>query len=299
VRGIDPRLAKARALFQGNEPAQAEALLRTLHAREPAAEDVGMLLAEVQRSQGRFSAAAGTLSGLCRAQGFEPGLSLRCVEFIRQCDRHAVAQLICEGALARGSAPPELLMLAGNVAQEMGDFETARDRYLAALEGGMDLDRHHVLSALASTRRYVDTADAEIARFARHFADVCLHSRSRASMGFALAKAQNDLADYTGAARTLREANAMIHAAWPWDGAAWLQFVAARAREQVTTAYTAYNRAFVPVFIVGLPRTGTTLTATLLARASGARDRGELRTLRFIADLPPGVTTNTQLPPVS
>jgi hypothetical protein len=44
------------------------------------------------------------------------------------------------------------------------------------------------------------------------------------------------------------------------------------------------DRDFIPVFIVGLPRSGTTLTATRLARASGARDRGEFRALRFVAD---------------
>ena len=38
------------------------------------------------------------------------------------------------------------------------------------------------------------------------------------------------------------------------------------------------------MFIVGVPLNGTTLTATRLARATGARDRGELRALRFIAE---------------
>jgi len=38
------------------------------------------------------------------------------------------------------------------------------------------------------------------------------------------------------------------------------------------------------VFVVGVPRSGTTLTASLLARATGARDRGGFRALRFIAD---------------
>jgi len=280
----DAHLAEARALFQGNEPVRAEALLHGLQTLQPADGDVGMLLAEVQRSQGHFSAAAGTLLDLCRANGFEAGMSLRCGEFVRQCDRHAVAARICDGALARGAVPPGLLMLAGNVAREAGDFETARARYLAALDAGIDLDRHHVFAALANTRRYAEAADPEIEWFARHFAAARFNPRSRASAGFALAKAQNDLGDYAAAARTLREANAMVHAAWPWDGAAWRQFVVARAGERVTPAKAPAGRDFVPVFIVGLPRTGTTLTATLLARASGARDRGELRTLRFIAD---------------
>lgn len=280
----DARLAEARNLFQDNEPAQAEAMLCALHALEPDREDVALLLAEVQRSQGRFSAAAGTLLTLCRASGFEQSMSLRCVEFLRQCDRHAVAEQICEGALVHGAVSPDLLMLAGNVAREVGDFETAGARYLMALDSGIDLDRHHVLGALANTRRYGDVADTEIAWFARHFADARFNPRSRASAGFALAKAQNDLADYAAAAATLRSANAMVRATGHWDGAAWQRFVAARTRDEVAVANTAYNGDFLPVFIVGMPRSGTTLTATLLARATGARDRGEMRTLRFIAD---------------
>lgn len=280
----DARLAEARRLFQANQPAQAEALLNALQTDEPAWAEAGLLLAEVQRSRGRFSAAAGTLFALCQANGFEPDLSLRCVEFVRQCDRHAVAERICSGALARGAVSPELLMLSGHIAREAGDFEIARARYLATLDAGIDLDRHHVLGALANTRRYVDSADAEIAGFARHFANGRFNPRSRASAGFALAKAQNDLADYAAASRTLRAANAMVHAAWPWDGAGWQRFVATRAVERVAPANTASSSDFVPVFIVGLPRTGTTLTATLLARATGAHDRGEMRTLRYIAD---------------
>lgn len=280
---FEGQLAMAKALYQGDDPARADALLRELRAREPAREDVAMLLAEVQRSQARLGAAAKTLLEVCHANGFEAGLSLRCAEFVRQCDRHAVAGRICEGALTHASATPELLMLAGNVAREAGDFDTARTRYLQALDAGLDLDRHQVFSALANTRRYTDAADAEIVRFATHFADARYSPRSRASAGFALAKARNDLADYAAAARVLRAANAMVRAVQPWDGKAWSQFIDARQRERVTTTTSPPHSDFKPVFIVGVPRSGTTLTATLLARATGARDRGELRALRFIA----------------
>lgn len=281
---VDAQLAAAQVLFQRNETAQAEALLRSAQVRDPAREDVAMLLARVLQSQGCLGTAAETLLAVCRENGFEPGMSLRCATFVQQCDRHPIAGRICEGALAGGPVAPELLVLAGNVARETGDFETARTRYLAALDAGVDLDRHHVLGALANTRRFVDPADSEIAQFKRHFADTHYSPRSRASAGFALAKAQNDLAEYAAVGHTLREANAMVHAVWPWDAAAWRRFVAAREREQAADAAGVPDSAFVPVFIVGLPRTGTTLTATLLARAIGARDRGELRTLRFIAD---------------
>lgn len=275
-------VAAAEARFQQSDPETAAALLHEALAREPAREDAAMLLARVLQSRGHLGAAADALLALCEANAFEPHLSLRCATFAQQCDRHAIAARICTAALERGPLP-ELLVLAGNIARETGDFETARTRYLAALDAGIDLDRHHVLAALANTRRYIDPADPDIARFAAHFADSRLAARARASAGFALAKVQDDLGGYASATTTLRQANALVHGVQPWDAAEWRRFVDAQQRGQVASAGGAAGHGFVPVFVVGVPRTGTTLTATLLARATGARDRGELRTLRYIA----------------
>jgi len=280
----DAKLDAARALWQRNDVARAEAILREAHAREPVREDTGALLAEVLRSQGRFSAASQVLYDVCRANAFEPSLCVRAAHFAQQCDRHGIARAICNRALAGGTATPDLLVVAGHLARELGDFAAARTHYLAALEAGIDLERNHMLGALAHTRRYVDAADPEIARFATRFSDASCSPRSRASAGFALAKAQNDLGDYAAAAITLRGANAMVHATSPWDAAAWERFVAARQSGSVAPTGVAPARNFVPVFVVGLPRTGTTLTATLLVRTIAAHDRGELRALRFVAD---------------
>ncbi|HET7610227.1 MAG TPA: sulfotransferase [Rhodanobacteraceae bacterium] len=281
----DAQLAIARELWRQDRPADAEAVLRDVVATMPRREDASMLLAEVLRSQGCFGAASEALRTLCRANGFEPGLGLRAAQFVRQCDRHRIAGEICERALSRQAAPPaELLALAGHIARESGDFETARRRYLAALDAGIDLERHHVLSALANTRRYTDAGDQDLARCEAHFRSAAYSARSRASAGFGLAKIRNDLGDYASAARVLREANALVHGVQPWDVAAWQRFVEARTRDRAAPAVSAAGGNFVPVFVLGIPRSGTTLTASLLARATGARDRGESRALRFIAD---------------
>lgn len=281
---LDSRVAAARGRWEAGDAAGAEAALRTVLAGAPAHAEAATLLAEVLRSQGRLSAAAEVLLELCRAGDFAPSLCLPAAYFAQQCDRHAAAAAICSGALARGAIPPALLVLAGHVAREAGDFETARARYVAALDAGIDLDRHHVLAALANTHRYADAKDPELALFASHFANARHVPRARASAGFALAKAQNDLADYAAAAATLRAANAMVHAQQPWSRAAWQRFVAQRQQDDVARLPRSAHADFRPVFIVGVPRTGTTLTATLLARATGASDRGELRALRYIAE---------------
>lgn len=281
----DAQLAVARDLWRQSRVAEAEAALRRLVDLHPRREDAAMLLADVLRSQGRLGAASETLRELCRVNGFEPGLSLRAANFVRQCDRHRIAREICENAVASHAGPSaELLALAGHVARESGDFDAARARYLAALDAGIDLERDHLLSALANTRRYTDAADPDVARCEAHFRNTAYSARSRASAGFGLAKIRNDLGNHESAARVLREANAMVHGVQPWDAAAWGRFAEARMRERVAPSDSDAGESFVPVFVVGVPRSGTTLTASLLARATGARDRGEFRALRFIAD---------------
>ncbi|HJP97164.1 MAG TPA: sulfotransferase [Rhodanobacteraceae bacterium] len=281
----DAQLAVARELWRQSRVSEAEAALRGVLESLPPREDAGMLLAEVLRSQGRLGAASEMLRELCRANGFEPGLSLRAAQFVRHCDRHRIASEICEGALVRHATPPaELLALAGHIARESGDFETARARYLAALDAGIDPERNHVLSALANTRRYSDAADPDLGRCEAHFRNTTYSARSRASAGFGLAKIRSDLGDFPSAARVLREANAMVQRVQRWDGRAWHRLVEARMRDRVVPADSSADGKFVPVFVVGVPRSGTTLTASLLARATGARDRGEFRAMRFIAD---------------
>lgn len=278
----DP-VAAADACFQQSDAETAEALLRDVLGREPARADAAMLLARVLQSSGRMGAAAEALLACCEANAFDPQLSLRSAAFVRQCDRHSIAEQICRGALAQRGVTPDLLVLAGHVARESGEFTLARERYLAALDAGVDLERQYVLGALANTRRYTDPADADVLCFAREFANPSRSPHARAAAGFALAKAQGDLGDYAAAAATLRTANALLRGVRPWDQDAWRNSMAARKRERVAVVPSAAGD-FVPVFVVGMPRSGTTLAAALLAQASPARDRGELRTLRYVAE---------------
>lgn len=279
----DARLATARTLWEHGDLAQSEAILRDLAARHPAREDALTLLAKVLQSQGRLDGASEVIFDLCRAAAFEPGVSLRGAQFIQQCHRQPLAAELCEAAIARNRALPELLVVAGNIARELGDFARARTHYLAALDANVDLNSWFVLGALAHTVHYSDAGHPDFAKFAAHFRNTACSARARASTGFGLAKACDDIGDYKSAAHVLREANAMVRAVLPWSSPAWDNFVEARTHERIARLRDATPPDFVPIFIVGLPRTGTTLTATRLAGNTGARDRGELRTLGFIA----------------
>lgn len=284
VDSTDAQLARARELWQQNDVAGAEAALRRLHACAPARADASMLLAEVLRGQGRLDAACKMAFEACSAGSFAPELSVNAATFARQCDRHAVAMRICDMALSRQDPPVPLLVLAGHVARELGDFDGARRHYLAALGAGADLERDHLLGALVNTRRYTDPHDPDLSLCERHFRDTAYSARSRASAGFGLAKIQGDLGDCAAAAQTLRAANALVHAVRPWSAAAWRHWIQARGVERAVVAEGGGIPGFRPLFVVGMPRTGTTLTARLLSQCTTARDRGELRFLHYVSE---------------
>ena len=280
----DAQFARAAALWEQGDTAACEDILRELAVREPAREDVIVLLARVMQSQGRLDAACTAMFQLCRAHDFPLELGLRAAQFIQQCQRQPLAARLCDAILARRAASPALLALAGNVARETGDFDKARRFYLAALDAGVDLDAWYVLGALAHTQRYENREHDDLRRFCAHFHNVAFSTRSRAATGFGLAKAYDDLGEQQNAAAILREANALVRATVTWSASAWTEFVAARCSETPLRARLRTEDRFVPVFVLGLPRTGTTLTATRLAAHPRAHDRGELRFLRFIAE---------------
>lgn len=280
----DTQFALARSLWQRGEVVQSEDILCELFVQHPEREDSAMLLAELLRSGGRLDSASQVVFDLCHEHDFECDLSLRGVQFIQQCHRQPLAKALCDAALARDSAKPALLAAAGNIERELGDFEKARSHYLAALGAGVDLNAWFVLGALAHTMRYADAGHPDFARFSRHFRNNAYSPRSRASAGFGLAKVYDDINDQESAACILRDANAMVRTTMSWDCSSWNQFIQSRKGEYIAPASEGESRDFVPIFVVGLPRSGTTLTATHLAMQAGARDRGELRLLRFIAD---------------
>lgn len=278
------RFSHALELWHRGDVAQAEAILHELVARRPASEDFSTLLAEVLRNQGRLDSASRVIFECCKAGGFDPDVSLRGAKFIQQCHRHGLADELCRATIARGAVSSEMWFVAGNIARELGDFDRARTDYLAALEAGVDLNSSMVFGALARTQRYRDPAHPDFAKFLAHFDNSGFSVRARAATGFGLAKAYDDIGEWRTAAGVLRKANALVRTVQSWDSSGWHQFVEARARARVARLRSTIAPDFVPVFILGLPRTGTTLTATRLASHIGARDRGELRVLRFVAE---------------
>ena len=277
------RLSSAQELWQQGLVTPVRALLSDLLIHHPMHPEATQLLAKLLQSQGELNAASQLMAELCRHSGLDAATTVSCAQFIQQCQRQRLAASLCEEALARGNTSAELLALAGNLARELGEFNRAREHYFAALAAGIDLNTWFVLNAVSATRRYTDRADPDFKCFVAHFENPAYSLEARAATGFGLAKAYDDVGDYAQAAQTLRAANQLSKQTQPWSRETWAQWIDTRTQSRTLDAPLPPTADFTPIFIVGLPRSGTTLAAGRLAGHPDICNRGELPMLDFIA----------------
>jgi tetratricopeptide (TPR) repeat protein len=264
---------RANALRINARHAEAEQGFRALLRLRPDHRDAALSLAFMLREAGRLDAAVQVVVDLASAQSDDARHTLALLGFLRECGAYAQAIDIAQSARTRWPEDASLAAITGEIALALGEFEAAHSALSEALT--RNPGQAPAWLRLAHCQRYTDRNDADLRRFESARADLALPPQARICAGFAMGKALDDLGDYANATQVLRDANAQARASTPWHAQAWRQFVAdqiARDRLPVLPDHV----EFIPVFIVGLPRTGTTLAATTLGRHQQLRDRGEL-----------------------
>ncbi len=277
------RLGNALRLSQRHSEAEREfrETLRLNPGHEPAALSLSFML----RDAGRIDAACAEMLALWGRQGGAAEAALKAGRFLDECGRPQWASRVYREALARTPQDPHLLAAAGDMAMVLGDFDRGRECLLAALDGGIDArDWSGICLLLANNQRYVSADHPDFVRFARAWDSAASFPDSRIAAGFALGKARADVGDFSGAVEVLRQANALQRNRRPWSAAGWRNTVEALIAAPPTPQAAGDTRLpGAPLFVVGLPRTGTTLVAELLGRHAQVRNRGEMNWLPFLA----------------
>jgi tetratricopeptide (TPR) repeat protein len=252
---------------------EAEASFRAALARTPGHDQAALSLAFMLRERGRIEAAAGVLQAQWRAAHGTPEQTLERLEFLRGSGALRQARELADAAAACWPQHARLAATAGELELAFGAFSKASE----SLRRAVQLDPAHgpAWLRLSYCRRCTDVGDPDLALLRAAWNDARLPAVAKACAGFGLGKLLDDLDDWADAAAVLRDANALARAQTGWSTDAWNAALARRLAQGPLPALDAVA-GFVPVFIVGLPRSGTTLVATRLARYAGVRDRGEL-----------------------
>ena len=174
--------------------------------------------------------------------------------------------------------------------------EGDRARARQALRNAIALDpmlgtAHYHLALLDDAKR----DPAAVLDLERLLARDDLGEHDRAELGFALARRLDRLAELDQAFAALAAANALRHRAAPFDPAGHVELIEALIgrldRRFFAQAGATGTRSELPLLVVGMPRSGTTLVEQLLAAHGSVHGAGEREDLlefcRLVATMAP------------
>jgi tetratricopeptide (TPR) repeat protein len=280
----DAQQALAGVHWQTGQPARAEPILRALLAAHPGHVAATFLLAKILKEQGRTGAAEAVVRALFAYAPQPIGTTIQAIELLDDAGRKQAAAELCESEIARGSTDARLHAYSAMLHLQLGDFARVRERYTYALAHDERALDWQAANGLAAAQRYKEASHPDFALFQRCLERPGLGDRARASLLFALGKAHDDIGDFAQAAGYFREANRVVASFAEWPRKNFRRMVAARLDAKPLAGRSALAPDFVPVFIVGMPRSGSTLVAELLSRHPDVRQRGELPWLPVVAE---------------
>lgn len=315
------QLAQEQAL--GGDPEAAKTTLAQLLAMHPRHVGARMLLASVILATGRLRAAVEQLTLAVGLVGDDAALLVRLAQGLsRLGDTNAARHSLRHPLVARTRFGPILTAL-GHVYQGLGlnaealalmdraratGYDNADFRYFRALQlqfNGRLADAEAEMESCLRLGPTFGRASLSLARIRRQtpasnhvefirsrLSTVPKGSEDHAAFEFALHKELDDLEQRDEAWAALERANAVMASRLPYDPVAEERVFDAVIerfdREFLATDPAQPPPGPMPIFIVGMPRSGTTLLEQILGNHSNVTPAGELtalpRQLRWVAD---------------
>jgi tetratricopeptide (TPR) repeat protein len=322
LRKMSPEVIAARAQFSDRDLDAAEATIRPYLQRQPGDAEAMRLLARIGIAREAYDDAELLLGALVERAPRYRAARLEYAEVLIELQKWQQATTQLERLLQEDPANrPLYRRLLATAAAGLGNHEQAIALYRGALDGtDADADVHlsmaHALRALgrgaeavaacrqaiamrpgfgeaywslANLKTYRFTAD-ELAQMRAWEANPETPALARYHLCFALGKALEDLGDHAGSFRHYALGNELKHA----EGRYRPEAIEANARLQAEVCdadfFARLGRCGAPdadpIFIVGLPRSGSTLVEQILASHSQVEGTHELPDVqRIVAGL--------------
>lgn len=185
------------------------------------------------------------------------------------------AKCAFEKSLALNPKQPRVLLSLGHVLKTIGDRKASEEAYRRAVK--MDPLMGEAYWSLADLKNYT-FSDEEIDRVYAAIEDDRVTPPDRAAFNFALGKAYEDRKEYGKAFEHYAAGNAIKHDHEKFNSAEF-KLKCERIQATITADFISSRRAshtspVVPIFIIGMPRAGSTLLEQILA--SHARVQGTM-----------------------
>jgi len=276
-------LLAAIAMRRGDDLAEAESLNAVL-LRADCDGTAREQLVRLMIRQGRTEEA---LPPIERLQAAEPGNSaylILKVLALQLAERHAEGLAIITQLIADHPDNSDFWLLAGNQQRYIGHSREAVDSYRRAIELRPGHGMAHWALSNFETFRF---AAHEIENMQRQLALVPPMGPDATGLEFSLGKALEDRAEFAPSFEHYRRGNSLARASFHYDPNATTAFVQ-RFKNTFSSRFFSERADFGrtardPIFIVGLPRSGSTLLEQILASHSEVEGTRELAYIPTIA----------------
>jgi tetratricopeptide (TPR) repeat protein len=293
---IAKNLSEARQLQRQGRLREAEIIVREVLQQQPRHPFALDLLGMLAQQAGALDDAAGLFEAAAAASPAEPTFPWHLALVRKLQRRHAEARGLVEQALARlaqirRDGHPQAARFAATLKTELGDFlamDGDRDGALALFREalGEDPTRLSVWYKLAIAKRFGSVDDEDIQAMTAAAGRTDVADNERAALHFGLGKALDDCGEYERAFDHFRTANELRRGRAERDWSALEGFVA-QCEQIFTKEFFDFPPcdgidSDRPVFVVGMPRSGTTLVEQIVSshrRAYGAGEQDALQRL--------------------
>ena len=188
------------------------------------------------------------------------------------------AQALYENQLIENKQNVKALYTLGNIFKSQGKLEQAKENYQNAFSIYPEYSQAHF--TYASINKYVDVNDPHIQSMLAQYTKPNLPTENKIQLSFALAKAYEDLKDFKGAFNYLKTGNNLRHERNNYtiesDEKFIKNIIKTFTKESVESLQIKAQTSTKPIFIIGMPRSGTTLVEKILASHSEVYGAGEL-----------------------
>ncbi|NBB64626.1 tetratricopeptide repeat protein [Pseudomonas sp. ODNR1LW] len=325
LRRLPPEIVAADSLLADGDLEQAEAAIRVILDREGPSAGALRLLARIRQAAGALNEAAALLAEVLEAEPDYEAARFDYAMLLLQDQKPRLARQEAERLLKRAPDQRAYLKLFAAACVALGDHEPVIDLYARLLEGApamgaetADLRLWRANALKVTGRREEAVADYHAALAARpdygvawfSLANLKFHSFTEADVGqmeaatgrpdlqpmdrvylaFALGKALEDRADYGASWRWYAEGNRVRRSLGRYRPEA-AEACVVRTREAFTAEVFAERAGWGasdadPIFVLGLPRSGSTLIEQILASHSQVEGTQELTEIgRYAGDL--------------
>ena len=262
----------------------AEFLLESAVLFEPDNQQVRIDYVQVLRKRQKFANALAQAKLLLDGAQDNPQFqSLYAIELMQTGD-YTAALGYFDRVLARLPGDAITLTSRGHALKTSGQQQEAVESYRMALSGYPDHGEAYY--SLANLKTYRFTAD-EISRMQQQEGSPSANPMSQVYLMFALGKAHEDLGEYLTAFNYYRQGNSLKRAQSGYDAQKMSAELEAQAtffsKDVFTSRVDSGDPACDPIFIVGLPRAGSTLLEQILASHSLVDGTLELPNILSIA----------------